>query len=61
VKRSTVRWILAACLFANQAAFGQDFPNRPIRMVVPFAPGGSIDTVGRLIAQRWADPRIAVE
>ena len=51
--RLAVLWVLAALLCANSLAFGQAFPNRPIRMVVPFAPGGSIDTVGRLIAQRW--------
>ena len=51
--RLAVLWVLAALLCANSLTFGQAFPNRPIRMVVPFAPGGSIDTVGRLIAQRW--------
>ncbi len=53
VARLTMLWILAALLCAPPVAFGQAFPNRPIRMVVPFAPGGSIDTVSRLIAQRW--------
>lgn len=30
----------------------QDYPNRPIRMVIPYTPGGSIDTVGRLVAEQ---------
>lgn len=51
-----LKWcVLAVLLCAQHIAFGQAFPNRPIRMVVPFAPGGSIDTVGRLIAQRWGE------
>jgi tripartite-type tricarboxylate transporter receptor subunit TctC len=42
--------IAALALFADSAlaAFPSD---KPIRMVVPYTPGGSIDTVGRLVAE----------
>src|SRR5260221_6963649 len=39
---------LAATVFP---AFAQEFPTKPITVIVPFAPGGPTDTVGRLIAQ----------
>ncbi len=55
MKRSTKLCFLAAWLLAHAVAFGQAFPNRPIRMVVPFAAGGSIDIVARTIAQQWVN------
>src|SRR5438874_8332416 len=41
--------ILFALLFAATAAAGQEWPSRPIRWVVPFPPGGSVDLVSRLM------------
>ena len=42
---------LAALALAGAAA-AQDYPSRPVRIIVPFAPGGSADVYGRAIAQR---------
>ena len=41
---------LVACVLVAPAA-AQDFPNRPIRIIVPFGPGGGGDIVGRIFGQ----------
>jgi tripartite-type tricarboxylate transporter receptor subunit TctC len=42
--------VLLSALFASSAS-AQNFPTRPIKIIVPFAAGGPGDTVGRLLAQ----------
>ncbi len=48
---------LAAAVLSATCAFGQtgNFPERQIRFVVPFAPGGGVDATARLIAQQIQD------
>ena len=40
---------------AGAAAAADDYPNRPVRMIVPFPPGGSNDVVGRLLARQLSE------
>lgn len=46
--------MLLALLFAA-GANAQEYPSKPVRMVVPFAAGGSSDTVSRIIAQKLTE------
>jgi tripartite-type tricarboxylate transporter receptor subunit TctC len=46
-----LRILVFALALAASVAHGQDYPNKPIRMLVPFAPGGAVDTTARVLAQ----------
>lgn len=47
--------LAAAILAAAPAAIAQTYPARPVTMVIPFPPGGTLDLVGRMIAQRLGE------
>jgi tripartite-type tricarboxylate transporter receptor subunit TctC len=47
--------IAAMALIAGATAQGQDYPNRPIKVVIAFPPGGPTDFVGRLLADKLKD------
>jgi tripartite-type tricarboxylate transporter receptor subunit TctC len=59
-KRSFYAGILWGCTAALCAATGwaqstRDFPARPVRIIVPYAPGGATDITARLLAQKLGD------
>ena len=45
--------LLLSLLGSGNLAWGQNFPDKPLRLVVPYAPGGSADIAARLIADEW--------
>ena len=48
--------VLALVLFEfGGAAVADDYPNRPVKLIIPFPPGGSNDVVGRLVARYLSD------
>jgi len=40
---------------AVNIAFAQSYPNRPVRVIIPFPPGGTLDAVGRMLAQKLSE------
>jgi tripartite-type tricarboxylate transporter receptor subunit TctC len=54
------RLLVAVLLLLAAGAAAQDFPSKPLRLVVPFPPGGPLDISGRLVGQhlseRWGQP-----
>ena len=38
-------------IFATQTALAQNYPNKPVTLIVPFAAGGTTDVIGRTIAE----------
>jgi tripartite-type tricarboxylate transporter receptor subunit TctC len=59
-----MRSLALLLLFASAAALAQPFPSKPVRIVVPFPPGGGADALARLMAPKlteiWKQP-IVVE
>lgn len=56
-KARTLLSLLAASFIAatSMSAQAQPFPNKQVRVIIPFPPGGTLDTVGRLLAQKLGE------
>lgn len=55
-----VATLLVGSMFGTGAAATEKFPSRPVKLIVPFPPGGVTDIVGRVVAQKlsekWGQP-----
>jgi tripartite-type tricarboxylate transporter receptor subunit TctC len=53
--RPVLSLVLAACFAACAPAVHAQYPTKPIRLIIPFPPGGSNDVVGRAVAQQLGE------
>ncbi|HXZ45836.1 MAG TPA: tripartite tricarboxylate transporter substrate binding protein [Pseudolabrys sp.] len=53
MQKVLLRWTAAAALLLALSPIARaEYPDRPVRLIIPFPPGGSNDVVGRLVAQQ---------
>jgi tripartite-type tricarboxylate transporter receptor subunit TctC len=55
LKITTMKLLALLLVFFSANSLGQEWPARPVKIVVPFAPGGSADTLSRLVAQKLTE------
>jgi tripartite-type tricarboxylate transporter receptor subunit TctC len=51
-KQFSASLLVTLSALLGQSALAQDYPQGPLTMIVPFAPGGSTDIIGRMVAER---------
>src|SRR5713226_8178382 len=55
MKMRFVVWLFCVSLFAPGAQAQDAYPSKPVKILVPYAPGGATDIIARIVAQRLTE------
>ena len=62
MKKCIAAFVAVAAITGPAGSYAQEYPIKPIRIILPFAPGAGTDLVARLLAQRftaaWGQPAL---
>jgi tripartite-type tricarboxylate transporter receptor subunit TctC len=50
-----MKWVFLFLVLLSNAVLGQEWPNKPVRVIVPYPPGGGHDFASRVVAQRLSE------
>ena len=54
--RHLIKAALAACIFSvTTGVLADQYPNKAVTVIIPFPPGGTLDVVGRMLAQKLSE------
>ena len=57
-RRSIIKWplcLLLATLLPAAPVLAQEYPNKPIKLIIPYPPGGATDVIGRIVALKMSE------
>src|SRR6185503_15642410 len=55
MRRLRIAWAAAGCALLAGMAAAQNYPVKPVRLIVPYSAGGATDVVMRIVAQKLPD------
>jgi tripartite-type tricarboxylate transporter receptor subunit TctC len=54
-RRNLLQALATSAIFAPLSGWSQAYPNRPLKIIIPFPPGGPTDILGRIVAQKLSE------
>lgn len=54
-RRQVIQTLCSYAALSTMPALAQEFPNRPVKVIIPFPPGGPTDVLGRIVSQKLSE------
>jgi tripartite-type tricarboxylate transporter receptor subunit TctC len=54
-RRHVLQTLGSSLAFGTLPVWAQEFPSRPVKVIIPFPPGGPTDVLGRIVAQKLSE------